>query len=328
MHDYHLAPERLAALAARLGPSVRRGELLAPHTTYRIGGPADLFLVVERPAQVAAALQAAHELNVPCRLIGGASNLLVADAGVAGLVVKMHMSGVRFVEHEDAPARFTAVAAAGCQLASLARQCARRGLAGLVWASNVPGSVGAAVVNNAGAFGSCMADVLARALVVDPAGSTAWYTPDDLAMTYRRTRLKDGTLVGAVLEAELNLQPGEPAALLAEIAAVRARRKQTQPAGFSAGSMFANPPGDAAGRLIEAVGLKGARHGDAQIAPLHANFFLNLGRATAADVYGLMRRAQDAVYREHGIWLHPEVQLVGRWPCAALAALAAPAEGI
>lgn len=321
-----VAEEILEHLAARLGPGVRWREPLAPYTSYRIGGPADLFLVATRPDDVVAALRAADALGVPCQLIGGASNLLVADAGVAGLVVKLRLDGVRFVEHPAAPERVTVVAAAGCQLAALARQCARRGLAGLVWASNVPGSVGAAVVNNAGAFGGCMADVLVRALVVDPQGRARYYTPEELAMRYRATRLKEGALRGAVLEAELALTRGDPAALARELAAVRERRRQTQPSGFSAGSMFTNPPGDAAGRLIEAAGLKGYRCGDAEISPRHANFFINRGAATARDVYTLMRVAQDAVYARFGVWLQPEVQLVGRWTAEDLAALAGPGE--
>ncbi|HLI27750.1 MAG TPA: UDP-N-acetylmuramate dehydrogenase [Chloroflexota bacterium] len=327
MTTFAVADEALERLAEQLGPGVRRRELLAPYTSYRIGGPADLFLVATRPETVVAALRAADTWAVPCLLIGGASNLLVADAGVAGLVVKLALTGVRFVEDPERPEHVTVVAAAGCQLAALARQCAQRGLAGLVWASNVPGSVGAAVVNNAGAFGGCMADVLVRALVVDPQGRVHHYTPAELAMQYRSTRLKAGSLRGAVLEAELALTRGDRAALLAELAAVRARRRQTQPSGFSAGSMFVNPPGDAAGRLIEAAGLKGYRCGNAQISVQHANFFLNLGGATARDVYTLMRIAQDAVYARTGIWLRPEVQLVGRWDPAELAALAGPGVG-
>ncbi|MBX5490687.1 MAG: UDP-N-acetylmuramate dehydrogenase [Chloroflexi bacterium] len=324
MNVWTVPPAALAALAQRLEPGVRWRHVLAPYTTYRIGGPADLFLVATRAEEVVTALQAAHALGVPCRLIGGASNLLIADAGVAGLVIKLSMSGVRFIEDPGGPERVIVVAAAGCQLASLARQCARRGLAGLVWASNVPGSVGAAVVNNAGAFGGCMADVLVRALVVDPQGQARYYTPAELAMEYRSTRLKAGALQGAVLEAELALTRADPRELEQQLAQVRERRRQSQPSGFSAGSMFTNPPGDAAGRLIEAAGLKGYRCGDAQISPQHANFFLNLGAATAREVYALMRVAQDAVYRQTGIWLRPEVQLVGRWTPAELAALAAP----
>ncbi|HLH21103.1 MAG TPA: UDP-N-acetylmuramate dehydrogenase [Chloroflexota bacterium] len=324
--------ERLDALYAALstqhsalGMALRRAEPLAPHTSIRIGGPADLFLVATRPEQVAAALRAAHALGVPCRVIGGASNLLVADAGVAGLVVKsMLRSPVRYVAHPDEPGRVTAVAPAGHLLASLARQTARRGLAGLVWASNVPGTVGAAVVNNAGAFGGAMAEVLERALVVGPSGQTAYLTPDDLAMAYRTTRLKRRELDDVVLEAELRLTAADPGPLAAELRAVRDQRRRTQPAGFSVGSTFTNPPGDSAGRLIDAAGLKGRRVGGAEVSPLHANFIVNRDHATAADVYTLMRTVQDAVYAQTGIWLVPEVQLVGRWPRAALAGLAAP----
>ncbi|HZS02087.1 MAG TPA: UDP-N-acetylmuramate dehydrogenase [Chloroflexota bacterium] len=319
-------PERLDALYAALSTqhaALRRGEVLAPHTSIRIGGPADLFLPATRAEQVVAALRAAHALGVPCRVIGGASNLLVADAGVAGLVVKsMLRSPVRYVAHPAEPGRVTLVASAGHLLASLARESAKRGLAGLVWASNVPGTVGAAVVNNAGAFGSAMAEVLERALVVDSTGSTRYLTPADLLMAYRSTRLKRRELSCVVLEAEIRLTEADPLRLAAELRAVRDQRRRTQPAGFSVGSTFTNPPGDSAGRLIDAAGLKGRRSGDAEVSPLHANFIVNRGRATAQDVYTLMRAMQDAVYAQTGIWLEPEVQLVGRWPPEALAALA------
>jgi UDP-N-acetylmuramate dehydrogenase len=309
-------------------PPIRRREVLAPHTSIRVGGPADLFLPATRVEQVVAALHAAHELGVPCRVIGGASNLLVADSGVAGLVVKsMLRSPVRYVAHPSEAGRVTAVAGAGYLLARLARESARRGLAGLVWASNVPGTVGAAVVNNAGAFGGAMADVLERALVVAPSGQTAYLTPDDLAMAYRSTRLKRRELDYVVLEAEVRLAEADPVRLEAELRAVRDQRRRTQPAGFSLGSTFTNPPGDSAGRLIDVAGLKGRRVGGAEVSPLHANFIVNRGQATAWDVYALMRAMQDEVYAQAGVWLVPEVQLIGRWPREALAALAAPPQG-
>jgi UDP-N-acetylmuramate dehydrogenase len=299
--------------------------MLAPHTSIRVGGPADLFLPATRAEQIVAALGAAHALGVPCRVIGGASNLLVADAGVAGLVVKsMLRSPVRYVAHPAAPGRVTAVASAGHLLASLARETAKRGLAGLVWASNVPGTVGAAVVNNAGAFGGAMAEVLERALVVDATGRTCYLAPDDLAMAYRSTRLKRRELDYVVLEAEIRLSEADPLRLAAELRAVRDQRRRTQPAGFSLGSTFTNPPGHSAGRLIDAAALKGLRVGGAEVSPMHANFIVNRDHATAQDVYALMRAMQDAVYAGFAIWLEPEVQLIGRWPAAALAALAAP----
>jgi UDP-N-acetylmuramate dehydrogenase len=307
--------------------ALRRWERLAPHTSIRIGGPADLFLAATRTEQVVAALRAAHELGVPCRLIGGASNLLVSDEGIAGLVVKSLVQAVRFVPRPEEPGRVTVVAAAGKQLTALARECARRGLAGLVWASNVPGTVGAAVVNNAGAFGGATADVLERALVVDPRGRTVYLTPDDLAMGYRTTRLKRRELDCVVLEAELRLHEGDAAQLDVDLRAVREQRKRSQPAGFSVGSTFTNPPGDAAGRLLDAAGLKGRRVGGAEVSRLHANFIMNRGGATARDVYALMRLMQDAVYARCGVWLVPEVQLVGRWRPEDLAALAGPGIG-
>jgi UDP-N-acetylmuramate dehydrogenase len=230
------------------------------------------------------------------------------------------------VAHPTVPGRVTLVASAGHLIAGLARQSTRRGLAGLVWASNVPGTVGAAVVNNAGAFGGAMAEVLERALVVDPMGRTRYLTPDDLAMAYRSTRLKRRELDYVVLEAELRLTEADPAALEAELHTVRAQRRRTQPSGFSVGSTFTNPPGDSAGRLIDAAGLKGRRIGGAEVSPLHANFIVNRGGATARDVYALMRTMQDAVYAQTGTWLVPEVELLGRWPGDMLAALAGLAE--
>jgi UDP-N-acetylmuramate dehydrogenase len=319
--------ERLEALRERLGAEVRIREPLKPHTSFRVGGPADLFLVARCTEHVAQAVRAAHALDVPCRLIGGASNLLVADAGIDGLVVKNLTRSVRFRMDPSDTEAVTAVAAAGCALTALARQSARRGFAGLVWASNVPGSVGAAVVNNAGAFGGTMAEVLERALVMDAAGNTCYLTPDDLAMAYRSTRIKRRELDLVVLEAEIRLRRGDPAALEEDLRAVTEQRRRTQPAGFSAGSIFTNPPDDAAGRLIEAAGLKGHRVGGAEISRLHANFIVNVAHATAGDVYTLMRAAQDAVYARFGVWLRPEVQLVGRWPADGLAALAQPRAG-
>jgi len=317
----------LQALRDRLGPDARGGEPLARHTTFRIGGPADLFLAATRTEQVIEAYRAAHELGVPCRLIGGASNLLVSDDGIAGLVVKNLVNGVRYVANPEDPARVTAIAAAGCQLASLARQSARRGLAGLVWASNVPGSVGAAVVNNAGAFGSSMAESLERVLVVDARGRSWYVTPQDLDMSYRRSRLKRRELDATVLEAEIRLERGDRAALESELQRVRQQRQRTQPAGFSAGSTFTNPPGDAAGRLIEVAGCKGWSVGDAEVSRLHANFVVNRGHAKAREVYTLMRKVQHAVYAMMGVWLLPEVQLVGRWSEDDLASLATPETG-
>lgn len=321
------ASTRYDELLPLLGQAVRRDESLARHTSYRIGGPADLFLPATRTEDVLTARRVAYDYRVPCRLIGGASNLLVADAGVEGLVVKNLVNSTRYRPDPADPDRVTLVAAAGCQIAAVARASARRGWAGLVWASNVPGTVGAAVANNAGAFGSSMAECLERALVVDPAGQAMYLTPAELDMAYRTTRLKRRELDVTVLEAELALRRGDPTTLERELQQVREQRRRTQPAGFSAGSMFVNPPGDAAGRLIDVVGLKGRRVGDAEISRLHANFIINHGNASAQDVYRLMREAQDAVSQATGVWLVPEVQLIGRWPPEQLAALAGPSPG-
>jgi len=164
-------------------------------------------------------------------------------------------------------------------------------------------------------------------LVVDATGRSWYVTPDELDMSYRSTRLKRRELDATVLEAEIRLERGDRATLEADLQRVREQRQRTQPAGFSAGSTFVNPPDDAAGRLIEAAGCKGWRVGDAEVSRLHANFIINRGHATARDVYGLMREVQRAVYAMAGLWLLPEVQLIGRWSADDLASLTTPETG-
>jgi UDP-N-acetylmuramate dehydrogenase len=217
---------------------------------------------------------------------------------------------------------------AGASFSALARRLAHEGLAGLEWAASVPGTVGGAVVNNAGAFGGCVADHLVDAEVVGPDGQTRVLGPDELAYAYRVSTLKRGDLGPVVVRsARLKVHRDDPIQTTARIQELQARRTASQPRQLSAGSIFANPPGDYSGRLIEAVGLKGARVGGAEISAQHANFIVNTGSATGRDVLSLIRMAQTAVWEQAGVWLHPEVQLVGAWDPAEAAALAAPPAG-
>lgn len=301
-----------AALTERLGPErVRVAELLARHTSYRIGGPADLFVSVESPEELAAAVTLARESGVPCFVLGAGSNVLVSDRGVRGLVVQNRARAVTWTERDHWA---LVTAESGASLSRLARQAARQGWAGLAWACGIPGTVGGAVVHNASAHGSSMADVLQSVTILDDANVTRRMAAGKLGLSYRSSVF--GRKTGrkwAVLSAEMGLRRGDPAKLASRIADHDAWRRAHQPASASCGSVFKNPPDDYAGRLIEAAGLKGERAGGAEIASLHANFFVNTGGATADDVMALIDRARHEVMLRFGVALELEIELAGEW---------------
>jgi UDP-N-acetylmuramate dehydrogenase len=296
------------------------GVSLARYTSLRVGGPARSFLESDDAARIAEEIRRAARDRSPILVLGGGSNLLVADDGFEGLAVKYSADDARV----EAGAGIVS-AAAGTAFANLARRLARDGWAGLEWGSNVPGTIGGAAVNNAGAFGKSMTDDLVDLEYLDLEGRSRTMTRDDLEYEYRSSLLKRSAL-GPVLVTRVRcrVHRDDPAAVRARIADMQARRTATQPRQNSAGSVFANPPGDFAGRLIEAAGLKGAQIGGARISDQHANFIVNEGGARAAHVYALVRLAQDTVWRQLGLWLRPEIQLVGSWPGDQLRALAEP----
>jgi UDP-N-acetylmuramate dehydrogenase len=300
---------------------VRQGERLAGFTSLKVGGSAEAFVAGTSIDELVAGLRWAREHERPVRVIGGGSNLLIADAGVAGLVLRCLSARWRVEDEGDAPAL---VADAGAPVSGVARALGRRGFAGFEWAATVPGTVGGAVVNNAGAFGGCIADCLASAWVMDADGVEQRVSPDELDYAYRTSALKRGELGPvAVTRVAVRLRRGSASESMAQIAEYQAQRTRTQPRQRSAGSVFANPPSDYAGRLIEAAGLKGTRRGAAQISTQHANFILNLGRATADDVYELVHLARTTVGERFGIWLRPEIELFGEWTPAERAAIGA-----
>lgn len=304
-----MASDAVDALIARCSSEprivARSGEPLARHATFRIGGPAELYLEVGSEATLARLTRAAGELGVALHLLGLGSNVLFPDAGLGGAVVKL--SG----ELKRVRIRGTRVSAgAGAALAQVARRAARAGLAGLEALSGFPSTVGGAVCMNAGCYGTEIRDVLRSARVVERDGSRRRLATADLEPAYRWTNLK---ITGAIVTRALfDLVPGDAAALLARMEELNAKRWAALPSGqANVGSIFKNPPGDYAGRLIEACGLKGATVGAAQISPKHANVIVNLGGATAADVVALMRRARAEVEARFGRTLEPEVILTG-----------------
>jgi UDP-N-acetylmuramate dehydrogenase len=299
-----------------------RNVALAPHTSLRVGGPADWFLLAGSARDVAEALRWAADRQMPVRIIGGGSNLLVADDGVEGLVVKTGFAQTSVEVRGDEP---VLIAEAGANLANQARRLAKQNLGGLEWAANVPGTVGGAAVNNAGAFGGDIASCLMAVTVVNAGGGRTRLGPGELRYAYRTSVLKRRELGDIAVETvELKLRNCAPGEAQARVKEFNAERMRTQPRILSAGSVFANPPGTYSGKLIEDACLKGAFAGRAQISEQHANFIVNPGGATAQDVYALMRRAQNAVFEKNAIWLRAEIELLGRWTDEERAALAGP----
>ncbi len=294
-----------ALTAACPGALILTDEPMSRHTTFRVGGPADIMVQPSSAEEVVAAISTAKELGQPVFVMGNGSNLLVRDGGMEGVVVLLgeKMSKITVHGHKIH-------AEAGAMLSRLSREALNAGLKGLVFASGIPGTVGGAVVMNAGAYGGQMSDVLVRAKVLTD-GEIRWMSRDELEMGYRTTKpLKEG---GIVLEAEFELEEGNIAALTEETNELSRRRREKQPLSLpSAGSTFKRPEGYFAGALIEQANLKGVSVGGAQVSELHAGFVVNTGGATASDILGLMKKIQDTVYEINGVMLEPEVRIVGR----------------
>ena len=324
-----------AAIAGETGLALRRDEPLASHTTLRVGGPADLFVAVSTVEDLMAVLARAREFAVPALVLGGGSNLLVSDRGVRGLVVA---NGCRAVRRHEGNVLW---AEAGANLAGVARQAMRWGLAGLEWGVSVPGTVGGALVGNAGAHGGCVADSLLRATLLNPDGSLTEWPAARFAYSYRNSALKSllrssaeqwlstgagradrrAETLPVVLTAAFQLQEGVAEEMEARAAGFLLHRRSTQPVEASAGSTFQNPPGDYAGRIIEALGLKGHAEGNAAFSTVHANFVVNQGGASAADVAALIDLARQAAWQQLGVELTPEILFVGDWAEPPLKAL-------
>ena len=311
------AQYRFMALAQAAGLAISFDVPLAGYTTFRIGGPADLLVIAQRMTDLAHVVNLAREAGIPFFLLGGGSNVLISDTGLRGLVILNHC---RQITLADAA---LVTAESGASLAGLARRTIHQGLAGLEWAVSVPGTVGGAVVGNAGAHGGCIADNLISAQVLDGEGAMTEWPASDFAYAYRFSRLKrpaDIRTRGAVvLSATFRLQAADREALEERAARFLAHRRATQPIEASAGSIFQNPPGDYAGRLIEAVGLKGAQVGGVQFSPLHANFIVNLGAGQATEVKAAIELARQRVQAQFGLTLQPEILFVGEFADAGAA---------
>ena len=292
--------------------NVRRDVPLAPYTTYKVGGPAALFIELESVESAAPLLTRLEELDIAWLVLGKGSNVLISDAGFDGAVIQL---GKGFAHHSldqnhHGPGVHRLEVGAAMPINRLTRLASRYDVAGVECLGGVPGSVGGAVRMNAGTVMGEVSDSLESAQLVDARGGLRWIPAEDLKLSYRHSELPEGAIVTA---ARFRCTDADPA-MKTRLAEVLAYRKSTQPLTMpSCGSVFANPPGDHAGRLIEACGLKGERIGGAQVSEMHANWIVNTGDAQASDIKALIERCVARVKEEHGHVLRHEVRLLGDW---------------
>lgn len=295
-------------LYAKFGDKVKENISLAPYTSARIGGPADVLITAESADELARIVKLLRQQDLDYIMLGGGSNVLVSDRGVRGLVVLNRAKAVRF-HNGDQP---SVTAESGVVFSNLANRCASKGFGGLEWAATVPGTVGGAVYGNAGAFGGDMAGNLIRAELLTENGREK-FSAGQMVYGYRTSILKRAELDAIVLSAELSLKNSTKEEATVKIEQFSAHRKATQPPGASMGSMFKNPNGDYAGRLIEAAGLKGLRIGNAEISPVHGNFFINHADTKAEDILALIQLVRKTVKEKQGVDLELEIELIGEW---------------
>lgn len=299
-----------AWLHERFAGRVRFAEPLSRHTSFRIGGPADAWIEVSTADDIVAVQRAARAAGVPMAVLGIGTNVLVSDRGVRGIVIKLGRA-LGTLDWREQGGRMHVRAGAAAPFKKLVMDAAARHLSGLEFAEGIPGSIGGGLLMNAGAFGGEISNVVTGIIGVDPDAGERQLPRSELRFGYRRFDLPPQFIVTHV---DFALAPGDPQAIRAAMGEAKRKRDAKQPLGWpNAGSIFKNPPGEFAGRLIEAAGLKGRRVGGAMISEQHANFIVNVGAATAADVKQLMDEVADTVWRARAVRLVPEIKLVGDW---------------
>ena len=284
---------------------IYREEPMKNHTTFRIGGNAEVFAAPDSADGIERVLQICREENIPCTVIGNGSNLLVGDRGVCGVVLQIYRNYASIrIEGTDLYVQ------AGALLGQTAAAAAREGLTGLEFASGIPGTIGGAAAMNAGAYGGEMKDVLVWVKAIDRDGHVRQYAAEELELGYRTSRIQKEALV--VLEVKLTLQQGDPVKIRERMEELKEQRVAKQPLEYpSAGSTFKRPEGCFAGKLIMDAGLRGFSVGDAQVSEKHCGFVINRGNATAADVMALVSQVQTIVEEKFGVRLELEVRRIG-----------------
>ncbi|MDF1519662.1 MAG: UDP-N-acetylmuramate dehydrogenase [Brevefilum sp.] len=297
-------------LIETFGSKLHENIVMANFTTAQVGGPVPALISIQSIDDLIKASVMLWEQEIPFIILGSGSNILVSDRGLDCIILHNRAHNIKINTKSDPP---SIEAESGAILGTVARQSALRGLSGMEWAAPVPGTVGGAVYGNAGAHGSDMAASLKMAKILHKDKGIEDWPVEKLAYEYRSSILKRERMPVVVLSAILNAVPSSKEEAWERIMTYQAHRKETQPPGASMGSMFKNPPGDYAGRLIEAAGLKGRRIGRAMISPVHANFIINLDGASAKDIWQLMNLAQETVHEKFGVKLEPEIELIGEF---------------
>jgi UDP-N-acetylmuramate dehydrogenase len=284
---------------------VRFDEPMSRHTSFRIGGPADALVLPVTVEELRRTIVLARQEEIPLTITGNGTNLLVRDGGIRGIVVKLADSFARVVVEGNG-----LTSQAGALLGAVSRHASDHDLSGLEFAVGIPGTIGGAIIMNAGAYGGEMKEVVTHCTVLEEDGTLRVMLPEDLRFGYRKSALQ-GTRT-LVVEVAMELRPGDPAEIRARMADFTHQRESKQPLSFpSAGSVFKRPPGHYVGPMVEELGLKGYRIGDAQVSEKHAGFIVNCGAATAHDVLSLIRHVQDSVHARYGVSLETEVRVIG-----------------
>ena len=308
-----LSTELQRQLQQVFGSRVRCDVALARYTSFRIGGPADFFIEPNTVAELQALMQIVAEQEETCLLLGAGTNVLVSDKGVRGVVMRLGR-GFDYTEWQEQSGQRCLVhvrVGAGRSLGRFVREAARKGYGGVEFAEGIPGTVGGGLLMNAGAFGGELSEVVEAISGVTQTGQYQRLPGASIGFAYRKTALPPKFIVS---EVEFRLVQKSSASITASMHQASQKRKRSQPHGYpNAGSIFKNPPGTCAGRVIEAVGCKGSRQGHAQVSEQHANFILNMGGATAAQVWQLVEQVQRQVWQAQQVWLEPEIRRVGEW---------------
>ena len=296
-----------------LESGLRTDEIMKPHTSFRVGGPAQIYAEPSSTEEIVALISCAKELGIPFFLMGNGSNLVISDEGIDGLVIRLgeNFSAIRSEEDPENSEYTYIYASAGTLLTRLSSFAAKAGLTGLEFASGIPGSLGGAVFMNAGAYDHDMSEVLEKVIAISSSGEVETVGKEDLQLGYRSSRfMKEG---GIVTEAVLRLKKGDPEQIFSQIKEYTEKRTKSQPLQYpSAGSMFKRPTGYYTGALIEQAGLKGFSVGGAQVSEKHAGFVINTGNATASDIDALVRKIQATIKEKNGVELVREVRFIGR----------------
>lgn len=297
--------EALADFLENENIEYRQNEPMRAHTTFKIGGEADIFIIPASPAALIYAVKKCNELEIPYFILGNGSNLLVSDGGIEGAVISL--AGINGISYDGEKI----TCGAGAMLSSVCLKALSLSLAGLEFAYGIPGTAGGALYMNAGAYGGQMADVIESAECLTASGEIKTLKKEDMRLGYRSSVFKKSGLI--IISLTLALKKGDKAEIKAEMDELLNRRKQKQPLEYpSAGSTFKRPEGYFAGALIEKNGLKGLTVGGAQVSEKHAGFVINRGGATAADVKALIKKIQKKVFENDGVMLEPEVIFKGR----------------